>query len=571
MFAQIKRFFLNRIAHQLGVEPPQHEVVVTTDIAIPMSDGVTLYANHYAPQDSGDFSTVLIRSPWGRGWRNLPFSFLYAYVAHRFAERGYHVILQDLRTGADKPETDAMPLENEQTDGRDTLRWLTQQSWFNGKLGLWGASILGYVQWAALAGGLPQGGTPIHTVAMVPATTATRWFSMVHPSGVLALDSLFRLQYTAAVAGLPFFKMMGAMMQQEKVMTEWLNHLPISEAMQSIPKVDGFAFERMMQLDDLNAPDWQKIDLKGSLQQHPAKVHLVAGWFDLFLPEQLDDYQTLYQAGKQPHLTIGPWHHLDQDLGSNAIRIGLTWFDTHLKGDSLAEKPVTVFVQGSDRWQELDEWPPQTDSQTLFLSQQNQLVATSPTYDEAADHYRYDPLDPTPSLGGAVINPKPGQQDNREIEARADVLIYETDVLDQDLEIIGTPTVTLFVTSSLQHTDFFVRICDVQPDGRSLNVTDNLVRLMLPENHQTGKQVTGKHEVEIRLWPTAYRFAKGHRIRVQIASGAHPRWNRNLGTGEPAFSGTAAKVAEQAITHGAAYPSRIVLPVYSLSNNQLRH
>lgn len=554
MISRLKLLPRNIIARQLNVYPPTNDVAIKKDVAIPMSDGVILYANHYSPKEAGEFPTVLIRSPWGRGLKRAPFSLLYGYVAQRFAERGYHVLLQDIRNAKDSPITQVMPHENEVQDGKDTIHWLAKQAWFNGKLGLWGASYLGYVQWAALAGELPQ----LDKIAMVPATTSTRWFTIFHPDGTLALDTLFRLQYTSAITAFTLPKLLGAMRKQEQILTEQFNQLPLIEAIKPLPQVSGFNFEAVMSKPDFQDSLWQKIDLRDRLDSYAAHIHLVAGWHDIFLEEQLEDYSVLKQAGKEPHLTIGPWHHTSQDLGAHTIRVALSLFDKHLKGRDVSTSPVTVFLQGADTWIDFENWPPETTVSRYYLDREKSLSGTMPPYNSESVQYRYDPFDPTPSIGGPVLSPKPAQQNNVGVEAREDVLTFDTAELSAAVAIIGTPIVTLFVSSSLKHTDFFVRLCDVQEDGSSLNVTDNLIRLQLAD-----EDPVAKHEIEIRLWPTAYCFAKGHKIRVQIASGAHPRWNRNLGYGEQDGMGQKGQVAEQTVFYGLAYPSRIALPLFS--------
>lgn len=555
MLARIKSLPRRLIARQIDLYPPSNDVTVKKNVPIPMSDGVILYANRYAPKIEGAFPTVLIRSPWGRGRKHAPFSWLYSYVAQRFAERGYHVILQDIRQANEAPSTQIVPHENEVQDGRDTIRWLSKQAWFNGKLGLWGASYLGYVQWAALVADLP---TQIETVAMVPVTTSTRWFSVFHPNGSLALDTLFRLQYTAAITSYSLPKLIRAMLKQEEVLTHALNQLPLTDAIKPLPKVSGFDFEAVMQIPDVNAPLWQKIDLRHTLQNNPANIHLIAGWYDLFLKEQLEDYQALKEAGKKPYLTIGPWHHTSQDLGSASIRTAVKWFDGHLKNKPSSVAPVRLYMLGAERWLELENWPPPVTDNVYFLDHHQRLSSSPPDDDSASVSYQYNPMDPTPSIGGATLHPQAGQQDNQAIEARSDVISYTTDVLQETIEIIGTVVVTLFVSSSLKYTDVVARLCDVDENGRSLNVTDELVRLHLPDAEPNTKQ-----KLEIPLWPTAYRFTKGHRIRLQIASAAHPKWNRNLGTGDAIATGQKANVAEQTIYYGSAYPSQVRLPTFT--------
>jgi putative CocE/NonD family hydrolase len=155
-----------------------------------------------------------------------------------------------------------------------------------------------------------------------------------------------------------------------------------------------------------------------------------------------------------------------------------------------------------------------------------------------------------------------GPLDNRPLEARPDVLTYTTAPLAADLEIIGTPRLELYARSSLAHTDFFARLCDVQPDGRSINICDGLLRVT-PGAGGPG----GILRLAWDLWPTAHRFRRGHRLRLQVASGAHPRWSRNPGTGEPPSTATRLLVADQTIYHDPDHPSALVLPVSEPATN----
>ena len=151
-----------------------------------------------------------------------------------------------------------------------------------------------------------------------------------------------------------------------------------------------------------------------------------------------------------------------------------------------------------------------------------------------------------------------GAKDNRKLEARADVLVYTSAVLDHDVEVIGPITADLYVRSSLQHTDFFARLCVVEPSGKSINLCDGIVRLT-PDS--VVPLADGSLHIQIDIWPTAYRFRPGQRIRLQVSSGAHPRFVRNLGTGEPIATATKMRVAEQRVYHDPEHPSAIVLPV----------
>ncbi|EKX67315.1 X-Pro dipeptidyl-peptidase C-terminal non-catalytic domain protein [Streptomyces ipomoeae 91-03] len=132
------------------------------------------------------------------------------------------------------------------------------------------------------------------------------------------------------------------------------------------------------------------------------------------------------------------------------------------------------------------------------------------------------------------------------------MLTYTTAVLDEDVEVVGDISAEIWFRSSLPYADVFVRLCDVDPAGRSWNVCDGLVSLT--DADELSRAV-------VRLWPTAHRFRRGHRIRVQISSGAFPRYARNPGTGEPRATAATLLPADQTIHHDPAHPSAITLPI----------
>jgi putative CocE/NonD family hydrolase len=172
--------------------------------------------------------------------------------------------------------------------------------------------------------------------------------------------------------------------------------------------------------------------------------------------------------------------------------------------------------------------------------------------------YTFDPADPTPNIGGPLLSMGAGSYDNRPLEERPDVLTYTTQPLKEHLDVIGPIRLALFVTSSLPYSDFFGRVCDVHPDGRSMNICDGLLRLE-PDNIMP--QADGTLKIELEIISTAHRFLKDHRLRLQVSSGAHPRFARNLGTGEPLPTATRMVATQQTIYHDADHPSRLMLPV----------
>jgi putative CocE/NonD family hydrolase len=305
---------------------------------------------------------------------------------------------------------------------------------------------------------------------------------------------------------------------------------------------------------------WAPADHSAGVSDVTAPATLIGGWYDIFLPWQLRDYAILRAAGRRPYLLIGPWTHTTPAGFGAAAREAMAWFRAHLAGDRslLRPTPVCVFVMGANRWRDLDEWPPRPARHERWHLQPGGALAINAPPESEPDQYRYDPADPTPSVGGATLETDAGAKDNRALETRTDVLVYTSEPLGEDLEVIGPVSAELYVRSSLEHTDFFVKLCDVAPNGRSTNICDGILRLTpgQPAADPDGILCAG-----IELWPTAHRFRRGHRLRVHVASGAHPRFARNTGSGEPLATATRLLIAEQAVYHDAAHPSHVLLPI----------
>ncbi|HSM57105.1 MAG TPA: CocE/NonD family hydrolase [Candidatus Sulfomarinibacteraceae bacterium] len=217
-----------------------------------------------------------------------------------------------------------------------------------------------------------------------------------------------------------------------------------------------------------------------------------------------------------------------------------------------------VYLVGADSWRFYDRWPPSAEMTKFFLQPDNVLSTSPASYGVPPDHYDYDPKDPTPAVGGALFFSGAGPRDNRALESRKDVLTYTSSPLAHNLDVIGHVSCTLHVSSSREHTDFFARLCDVHPDGRSMNVCDGIIRLY---PGKVEPDSSGSLCIEVDMWATAYRFRRGHAIRLQVSSGAHPRFAPNSGTGEVPRSPENMCVAHQTVFHDASRPSAIILPL----------
>jgi len=543
------------IARLLGLPPPRYKVKIEKNIKVPMPDGVELMTDHYIPQGEGSFPTILIRTPYGKNGTS--------FFISRFTERGYHVIAQDVR-GRFNSGGEFSPELYEEADGKATMEWIAGQPWFNNALGTWGLSYLGYVQWAV------AGDAPSFFKAMVPIMSCPFRFEHTHPHGAYALE--LRLYWIKALKlkegwdRMSFPEKIKTLLSSlsgkefEKVKSASMK-LPLMEADVATMGEKVPIYREMLTNTKPDTKYWRERDHRDVVPQLDVPVFLIGGWYDLILQCVLDTYSTLKDAGKNPYLTIGPWTHSQPQPTMVGLQEGLAWFDAHLKGDSrgLRSKPVRINVMGINEWREMDDWPPQSHKTPYYLHSEAKLLREEPSSESTPDRYRYDPADPTPAVGGALIELKgSGPKDNTELESRADVLCYTTSPLEGDLEVIGSVSLDLFVKSSLPHTDFFGRLCDVDPKGRSINICDGFFRV---EPGNVEPHADGSLHIVVDMWATAYCFRKGHSIRLQVSSGAHPRWSRNLGTGEPVPTGTRMEAADQTIYHDSEHPSALILPV----------
>jgi putative CocE/NonD family hydrolase len=549
------------LANWLELPPPRFPVIVKRKQPIPMRDGRVLLADSYIPKTRETCPTILIRSPWGRGWDKPPFSLVYMFLAQRFAEQGYHVVVQS--TGALSFETNLSPA-SEMPDSQDTLTWLAEQPWFNGTLGMWGPSILGSILWSIATD------APASLKALVPSITTANWRDLYYEGDVFHLaDVLMLLNMLSSVQPRHWRKSAPkAEAQRKKGLQAAFLQLPVREAdVVALGRALPGAYRAILDHPQADDPFWHGTNHRSALKQIATPTHLVGGWHDIFLRALLTDYATLKEGQHTPYLTIGPWGHMAPAVGWESSRQALAWFDAHLKDRSqrLRPLPVRLYVMGSNGWREFPNWPPrdQMDERSYYLHAKGRLSQEAPATntDDVVDQYRYDPANPTPSVGGPLLDPGlVGPRDNRVLEARPDVLCYTTPVLEHPVMVVGIGQLVLYVHSTAPWTDFVGRVCDVSPDGRSMNVCDGLVRLQPGEEKNPAKKDRSRR-IAIELWPTAYTFLAGHRIRLQVASAAHPRWNRHLGTGEPTADATKMIAATQTLYHDVSHPSVLTLPV----------
>jgi putative CocE/NonD family hydrolase len=514
-----------------------------------MADGAVLLADRYAPHGAGAMPTVLVRSPYGR--RGV-YGLLYGTV---FAQQGLQVVIQSTR-GTFGSGGEFEPFA-ERADGLDTIAWLGRQPWHSGKIGMAGASYLGLTQWAvAAAAGDALG-------AIAPAVSASRFHGATHGGG-LALESMASWHAMVAAQEGPL-----APLQMTAALTRLrgaLGQLPLGRIDERFAGRPLPAFREALAHPDAGDPYWARRDYGTDIADVQAPALLVAGWHDLFTPWQLDDYVKLRRAGRTARLIVGPWTHVSEGMWAASARESIRWLRGHLIEGPPPRPGVRVFVTSAapgagwrgavGEWRELRDWPPPDGEELTLFLHAGDRVSTEPPADSPPDGYRYDPAEPTPSHGGPVLLSRRPVVNNGPLERRADVLTYTTAKLERPLEAIGPVRVSLHVRSSREHFDVFARLCDVDRWGISRNVCDALAGVRPGEFEQAGD---GSTRVAFDLWPTAHRFEAGHRLRLQVSSGAHPRYARNPGTGEPLATATRLVAADQELLHDPAHQSAVVL------------
>jgi putative CocE/NonD family hydrolase len=309
---------------------------------------------------------------------------------------------------------------------------------------------------------------------------------------------------------------------------------------------------------------WSASDHSGATLSRMPPTNMVTGWWDLFLREQLADYTALRAAGVPARLLVGPWRHGEPDEFKEMLRSDLAWLRHHLDGGPAPSgAPVRVNLQPTDTWLELDTWPPPGVQRRLeYLSAPGVLGESAPS-GSSSSRFTYDPSDPTPSVGGPLLTPPYKQVDNIVVERRDDLALFTGPPLAADLDVVGPVRARIHLRTEHPHADLFVRLCDVDERQVSRNVVDGIRRLERCTHPAEGVTVgpEGVLEVDVELAPTAYRFRAGHRLRLQVAGGAFPRYARNLGTGEPLGTGTTMRSNTFEVLHDAAHPSHVELSV----------
>lgn len=526
------------------IRPQTRATVRQRDLPVEMDDGTVLLADRWVMREQADRPqpTVLVRSPYGRA------GIVGVLFGELLAERGLQVVIQSVR-GTFGSGGEFSPFD-ERSDGLATLRWLRRQPWHRDRIGMIGPSYLGLVQWAVAA----DAGEDLAALAI--QVSASQFHGQTYQGGGISLENVASWMTVLSVqeGRLGLLAVDRAVRRLRPVLAE----LPLGELDALATGAEVPWFREAFQNTDREGEYWRRRDYSARVPEVRAPVQMVGGWYDILLPWMLEDFVALQEAGRRPQLSIGPWTHTSPALAAAGHRDGIAWLRARLLGDErlVRRSAVRLRLTGEptgERWRELPSWPPPgVGEHRLWLHAGAGLSEVPPSGAAPATGYRYDPSDPTPSVGGPVLLSREPVLDNRKLEARPDVLTFTTAPLPIVREAIGPVSVAVWASADAPSFDIFARVCDVDTDGASWNVCDGLVRVTPAQGEPT--------LVSVSLWPMGHRFAAGHRIRVQISSGAHPRYARNPGTGEDAATATRLRPARIAIHHDAEHQSVLVLP-----------
>jgi putative CocE/NonD family hydrolase len=566
-----------------GIVRSSTGVAIRSNVPVRMPDGVRLSTDLFLPAGDGPFPTILHRTPYDNALGDL------VVHARALADSGYAVALQDLRGRFDS-EGVYDPFRHDADDGFATQEWIGAQPWSNGRIGMFGSSYGGWVQWSSATRGSR------YLTAIAPRVMATNLHrGLVYRGGALNLGVLLTwglrtsarsrqylddLDWVEAFRTLPISRTAAAAAQDIPHWRDWIEH----EAE-----------------DDW----WEPFDLDRRFRDAIAPALVMGGWYDLYASDTFVSWHRYRTEGSaaatQSRVVVGPWPHaLSASATTGGVEFGARsmidlaaleqrWFDRWLRDMRNGvdeEPPVKVFIMGANQWREAASWPlPGTSFEPWYLhsgGQANTLLGDgrlSPTgpSDETADTFIYDPAVPVQTNGGCNccqpdIIPW-GPYDQRDVEMRSDVLVYTSDPLARDLTVVGPVRVVLWAATDAVDTDWTAKLVDVRPSGFATNLCDGIVRARWRRAQMQDATDADRRgpallepgvaeRYEIDLMVTGNTFRAGHRVRLEISSSNFPRFDRNPNTGAALRAGDATiRVAHQTVLHDAAHPSHVLLPV----------
>ncbi|MGH3204529.1 MAG: CocE/NonD family hydrolase, partial [Streptosporangiaceae bacterium] len=440
--------FSKMLSRAWTLPPQRNYVAIERNVQVPMSDGTVLLADHYLPIISKPAATVLVRCPYGRG---APFSLLQAQLV---AERGFHVLLQSCR-GTFGSGGQFEPMRREAGDGQDTVAWLRGQGWFDGRLATFGASYLGFVQWALALDPPPE------LVAAVVVVGPHDFSRTAYRNG--AFDLYNFLSWSDLIVNQERVNPVTGMFRQataDRRLRPAFGRAPVSAGARDLLGTGAPWFETWLEHPQLTDPFWAPLQCGAALERISVPTLLIGGWQDLFLEQTIEQFGALAERGVPTRMLIGPWTHLDTATRAGAaFTEGLAWLERHagqVPGEPATGHSVRFWVGGAREWRKVATWPPAGQApQRWYLGPDGTLSSKEPAGGPPAT-FRYDPADPTPSVGGAILALSAGVRDNRAVEQRPDVLVFSSEPLAEPVETVGDVTAELHVTRDNPNADLFV-------------------------------------------------------------------------------------------------------------------
>lgn len=594
--------YLTKVLHRTS-DMERHQLV-------PMRDGVGLSTDIYRPKGAkGPLPTVYIRTPYNFA-ELADVELLYAVEA---VKRGYAFVIQNER-GRYYSEGKFQILGYPQTDGYDALSWIAKQPWSNGKVGTLGCSSPAEWQLA-----LAVQHHPAHA-AMIPMAAGAgigkigrfweqgNWFTGGAQRSLFwvwlyEVDNPLRPQIPSALD--PKIRSQIAQyndLDAHKPEVDWqqqVAHLPVVEMLSSLGEPPG-TFEELITRKPASPLWW-----KGGLYQETDRWGVPALWFNSWYDVSIGPNMELFNhiratspdanARAHQYAVIGPQTHCEfenmgpddkvgarpmGDTSFDTVGTVFAWFDRWLKGDRKAfpdsTPAVRYFTMGENRWDSSSQWPPAAAKPVRFYlnsgGKANSLygdgtLSTALPNGATPDTFIYDPLNPVQTLGGGdccnggII--KPGAFDQRQAEARQDVLVYTSEPLAEPLRVSGFVDAVLHVSSSAKDTDFAVKLVDVTADGTAYIIGDTILRARYRDGYdkEVSMQPGGIYQLQLTPLTTSVVFGKGHRIRVEVTSSNFPKFLRNLNTGGDNVTEKTVVVATNQVHHSKEHPSYIELPV----------
>lgn len=555
------------------------QIVIDRNVDVVMRDGAVLRADVYRPAD-GRHPVLLHRTPYGK---EVPMGIMVSLNPVRAAMAGYAVVVQDVR-GRFGSDGDFTPFANEGLDGHDSVEWAAAQPWSTGRVGMFGSSYGAATQLLTAVESPPS----LRAIAPFEGTSSY-YEGRSYRGGAFELGSLLSIALVALgpgsiqrqVSGEEFRKIWRQIRAMVDDLPATASTLPLTDLRTTpLGTWTPYFFEWLEH--DEPGEFWERISIEARHDRIGVPALHLSSWYDSYATGAIRNYLGIAangataEAREHQYLWLGPWGHYmprtalngvlrlgEMEFGLNALIdldvVQLAWFDRWLKDEVTSwrfDSPVRLFVLGENRWRNEACWP--VDAQPLILHLDGGgRLATTPPSDPAADEYVADPATPVPTVGGPHLMLESafpqGPWDQRDVEARDDVVVYTTDELTNDIVVIGEPHCELWFSSTAPSADVVVTLSVVHADGTSLPVADGIRRVALEPGRSTN--------VTVELGPTAIRFTLGQRIRLRVASSNFPRWDLNPQTGERAATATRRDAARHSVHHDAARPSALHLPV----------